>query len=455
MRLRLAVLFIIILINPASFTLAGDIYPGETWLKYSNPEEAGFSAEKLSSLIEQYQHNEGAALMVVHEGAVLVAEGEVSRSFRQHSIRKSYLSALVGIEVAKGTVDLDATLVDLGINDLEPLTAAEKQARVIDLLSARSGIYLPSAFSTRGMEENMPHRGSHAPGESWFYNNWDFNVAGTIFNNASSEDLFEAFSSRIAGPLRFQDFDKSKTHYLYERDKSLHPAYLFRMSARDMARFGLLYLRNGEWDGKQVLPAGWVAKSTNPRSRNLFGEDDSHYGYGLMWWTYDDMEGEPMYGAFGAGGQRISVFPESGLVLVHLTDTYINREISDDQINDLCRMLLQARIGVPAADPELEVLEVDSVELKTVALSPERLAAFEGNYRHPFLGVFQIIPGNGNLRMEAGIGRFELLPLAEDLFMSPDIRIPMEFQEGTTEQKGGFTTEMNDRREIEKFILYY
>ena len=79
------------------------------------------------------------------------------RSFKVHSIRKSFLSALYGIAVTDGEIKLDATLEQLGIEDNEPsLTPEEKQARVIDLLKARSGIYHAALYETPAMKAEKP-----------------------------------------------------------------------------------------------------------------------------------------------------------------------------------------------------------------------------------------------------------------------------------------------------------
>lgn len=453
--MRRFILFMIISITlPLHSGYAQLLYPDEHWQQYTHPEDAGFSREKLTVLTQRFEQLGGAALLVIHDGLVLVSKGEIARNFRQHSIRKSYVSALIGIRVADGTIDLNATLEELGIDDKDTLSKEEKTAKVIDLMRSLSGIYHLAAFSPENMKNSLPPRGSHAPGTFWFYNNWDFNALGTIFNTATGGDLFEAFAEKIAVPLQFEDFQIKKTHYLYETDRSNHPAYLFRMSARDMARFGLLYLRNGTWKDTQIVPEHWVKESTRPHTRQLFGEDDQHYGYGLMWWTFEGIEGEYMYGAFGAGGQRISIFPESDLVFVHLTDTYRNRQISDDQINELCRLLLQAKTGSVNPRPELIPLNVEQSAIQLITVSSELLKNYTGSYTNRFLGRFVLSSRDTYLLLETGIGNFDLFPVEENVFISNDIQIPMEFLQGTQEQRMTFEIMTNDDREIEKFIFY-
>ena len=117
------------------------------------------------------------------------------------------------------------------------------------------------------------------------------------------------------------DFIQSDVTYLYE-PVSVHPAYLFKMSARDMARFGLLYLRNGEWEDKQVIPQSWIEESTQGYSST--GPDAGH---GYLWWV---TKKGTAYRAGGLGGQLIIVIPKANLVIVHVSN-YDKSKIDSNQ----------------------------------------------------------------------------------------------------------------------------
>ena len=86
-------------------------------------------------------------------------------------------------------------------------------------------------------------------------------------------------------------------------------------TARDYARFGLLYLRDGVWEGRKLLPAGWVDHGRKPRSVD---PDDGAY-YGSHWWTRDNPRGT--FWAAGHEGQYIDICPELDLVLVRMGHT--------------------------------------------------------------------------------------------------------------------------------------
>ncbi len=168
------------------------------------------------------------------------------------------LNSLIGIAVAEGKINLSDTLEKLGIDDNKPsLTDVEKQATVRDLLEARSGVYHPTDYETKGMIEKKPQRGSHAPGTFWYDNNWDFNTLGYIYEHATGTKIFQSFYREIAQPIGMQDFRPHDGHYITSAD-SLFPAYPFDMSTRDFARFALLYLHGGNWNGTQVVPEDWL-----------------------------------------------------------------------------------------------------------------------------------------------------------------------------------------------------
>ena len=143
------------------------------------------------------------ALMVVHGGRPVFQWGDVALKSSVASVRKSVLNVLYGIYVAKGRINLDATLEELDVDDVEGLTRQERQATVADLLKARSGVCHPSVYDTA---RDRPPRGAHPPGGFWFYNNWDFNALGTIFERQTGETVFDALASGIAVPLQMQDF---------------------------------------------------------------------------------------------------------------------------------------------------------------------------------------------------------------------------------------------------------
>jgi len=321
-------------------------YPGAIWQHVPDAGRAGWSPAALRAAREYARTIPTAAVMIVSGGQVVDEWGDTATRYNVHSIRKSFLSAMYGIYLREGRIDLSKTIGELGIDDNEPsLTAIEKQAILHDVLKARSGVYHPALYETAGMKARRPPRGSHAPGTFWYYNNWDFNVLGTVFERSTKTSLFVEFKNRIADPIGMEDYRIEDGTYVTGPD-SVYPAYPFRMTARDMARFGLLFLHDGSWRGRQIVPADWVKESTTS-----YSEAGPAGGYGYLWWVAVNGRHLPgvtlpagTYSARGAGGHFILVIPAYDTVIVHRVDTDIpGRQVNDEQFGRLVKLILDAR----------------------------------------------------------------------------------------------------------------
>ncbi|MCC2686857.1 MAG: amide hydrolase, partial [Paenibacillaceae bacterium] len=134
---------------------------GGPWMQLIDPEQAGWSSEKLEEARKKFEEIGSAAFMIIDRGAVVAAWGDCTFPHPCHSIRKSILSALYGFNVHDSKIDLQRTLAELKIDDLLPLTDTEKEAKIIHLLKARSGVYHEAASETEAMKNKRPIRGSH------------------------------------------------------------------------------------------------------------------------------------------------------------------------------------------------------------------------------------------------------------------------------------------------------
>jgi CubicO group peptidase (beta-lactamase class C family) len=337
--------------------------PGAAWAPATPAEESHWSQERLAAARQYADSIHSDSVMIIQHGKVVDEWGDVDKKLTTFSARKSLISALYGIYSAKGKININATLAQLGISDSpDPLTPAEQQARVVDLLRARSGVYHPSDFETDSMKKDRPARGSHAPGTFWYYNNWDFSTLGTIFEKETGLTIGNAFEQSIAKPLGMQDFVPSDVYYL-AGPISTNRGWMFEMTARDLARFGQMYLCDGRWGGKQIVPAEWVYKSSHTTEMIHAGKYDLG-GYEYLWWVeYQGHLMGPatlpgMFAAEGAGGHYVLVIPSLDMVIVHrfnnepqhhdvtsLIEATRIHGVYDDQFDKLLQLILEAQVN--------------------------------------------------------------------------------------------------------------
>ena len=316
-----------------SFVLFGCMkkgaFKGTEWQKHSSIESQGFDPDKLDELNGYIEHlGETTGIVVIHDGKILYEYGDLADVGYVASVRKSILSMLYGKHVENGTIDLNQTIGELGIDDVFTLLPSEKLATIDHLVTARSGVYHPAANG--GYDESFAKlRGTQKAGENFVYNNWDYNVAGHVFEQLVNQTIYQEMQDQLAIPLGFQDWNIENQSKYGNNDVSLYPAYHIYVSTRDLAKMGQLMLNKGKWQGKQLISESWIKKSTTPvttqqevaQRYNNEGGYSPDFSYSYMWWNFDEFQGDKRYkGAYmarGWGGQFVAVVPELKLVVAH------------------------------------------------------------------------------------------------------------------------------------------
>ncbi|MEY2447842.1 MAG: hypothetical protein QOH79_1318 [Acidimicrobiaceae bacterium] len=276
------------------------------------------------------------AVLVVHRGRLLVERygGEIphfdqpaepvgpSTQLLSWSMSKSILHAAVGVLVGDGRLDLDSPAdVPAWRADADDPRAA---ITLEHLLAMRDGLdfaedYVDAAVSDviemlfgRGQDdvaayaEARPPR--HAPGTHFNYSSGTSNIVAAIAGRAvgGGAALVDLLRRSIFDPIGITTADPR----LDAAGTFIGSSYVCA-TARDFARFGLLYLRDGTWAGRRLLSEGWVDHGRRPRS-----VDDEGNGYGAHWWVVDDDVGS--FRASGYEGQAILVCPGLDLLTVRL-----------------------------------------------------------------------------------------------------------------------------------------
>lgn len=339
---------------------ADDIhYPGKEWQSVA-PASVGYDAKKLAAVKDYVEAGNAQGMHVSVGGQTILTAGDIKTANYVASVRKSVLAIMYGPYVADGTINLNASLSDIGLDDVGGLMPLEKTATVRDLISARSGIYHPASNS--GDNSNLaPKRGSVKPGTYFLYNNWDFNAAGDSFELLTGKNIYAELNRQIVTPLGFQDFDLASHKRSGNPERSSHLAYHMNISARDLARVGVLMLAEGKWQDQQLVPKFWmreiVAPHTQADDMRPQSAKDNHFEYGYMWWLFDD-DNVPAaykggYAARGHYGQYLVVLPAIDMVISLKTkpqrykspEEYDSIRISWEEMRKISDMLVATKIA--------------------------------------------------------------------------------------------------------------
>lgn len=336
------------------------IFPAEQWeyVARENLASHGWSTDALQkarTFIREESNTTG--LVVVDRGRVVFKYGDIEELSYIASVRKSILSMLYGYWVENGTIKLDTTLDAMKMDDIGGLLPVEKQATIEHVITARSGVYHPASYSGDDLAK-APARGSQKPGTYMLYSNWDFNIAGAIFEQLTGRNIYDELQSQLAIPLQFEDWNRKAQHKEGDLTVSKYPAYPIWVSTRDMARIGYLMLNEGAWNGKQVISRDWARKIVSvvtPVSQmNPIERRDGYFGYGYMWWVWDGPRAiGPFKGAYtgvGAVGQWITVFPSLNLVVAHKTNNIYERSTRSQSWERILELVLEAK-GVKIGGP--------------------------------------------------------------------------------------------------------
>jgi CubicO group peptidase (beta-lactamase class C family) len=289
------------------------VFPGAEW-EVSTPAAEGVSAEKLDALKALLTEKKTQAAVVIRHGKIVAEwywDGKDKDSrIQAFSVTKSIASAGIGLLVKDGKVKLDQPAADF---IPEWKGDARKEITVRHLITMTSGLENKDngiLFQKDQLGKSIALPLGAQPGTVWNYNNGACNTLSQIISAASGKEMGEFLNERLYGPLGIANAKMDASD-----GKTL--AYMgLNVTARDLARFGCLFLHEGRWKKKALLPKGWVAESsTTSQERNK--------DYGYLWWvrtrTADPKLPKDSYSAVGFGGQYLSIFPSQDLIVVRLT----------------------------------------------------------------------------------------------------------------------------------------
>lgn len=307
-----------------------DYWPTEEW-RTAMPEDRGVDGEELAEIIDGLPLQPVQSMVMVKDGYIVgeyYREGDPEKAYEINSVTKSITSALIGIAIGDGKI---GSVDDPVLNYFPKLAAEEtnedkKSITISHLLSMTSGLDWPEWTEWNYFVEPMLQSKDwpafvlqrpieNKPGEMFNYNTGGSQVLATILKNATGLSEYE-----YARNVLFKPIGITRDLFWYgSPDGTNTGGFGLKMTARDQARFGFLYLHGGKWEDKQIVPANWIADSTSVHAGGnfFFGQ------YGYHWWV-DSLEGEDLYNAMGYAGQYIYVVPRLNLVVVFSSDSPAN-----------------------------------------------------------------------------------------------------------------------------------
>lgn len=314
----------------------------------STPEEQGLDSVKLAELIGSLKKGELCprlhALLIIRHGFLVVEEyfnnWQADRLHTLQSVSKSFTSALVGIAISRGEFkSIDEKVLDFFPSMKEIANMDERKAamRLKDLLTMRSG----TDYHEQGPE--APHWQLNRLEKGWdeFYldrpmlcppgTEFRYDSGGVILISAMLKNRTGMHAAEYAERFLFKPLGIEKKIWLSNAEGHTHAGGGLNLTARDTAKFGLMYLNQGRWRDVQVVPEAWVQESLRTHvDLTVKGQPPSGYGY--LWWILaPDGRGngkQDVYAARGRFGQYIFIAPEHDMAVVVFGDAKTSPEMA-------------------------------------------------------------------------------------------------------------------------------
>jgi CubicO group peptidase (beta-lactamase class C family) len=294
----------------------------------AGPMPAQVDSRRLAAVLDSafvgsaYHPHRTLGVVVAYRGRIVAeryAEGwGMHTQYRTWSTAKSISNALIGILVGQGK---------LRVQDPAPIPEWRRSLDPRGTITIEHLLHMSSGLRSGGNRTPLGYWGGidiaadaaaapleRAPGTRWKYSNYDTVLLLRAARTVLGEEVYASFPrqallDRIGMYHTFPETDPFGNYILSSQVYS---------TPRDLARFGLLYLNDGVWNGQRVLPEGWVAYSTRPAPAYLPVPGARRQGYGAQWWLLgtDARVPSDAYTSAGRRGQFVSVVPSRAVVIV-------------------------------------------------------------------------------------------------------------------------------------------
>lgn len=311
------------------------------------PESQDIASEDLEGMVKHIEDKKLAihSVIIYKNGTIPFEEYfEPFNNEALHNLKstsKGIISALTGIALEKGYINSIDESIFSYLSDYDVDTTGKSNISIRNLLTMTSGLEwvennLNSMYTffvnKRIVKRVLAQPLVNEPGTTFNYNTGLTHLLSAIISEASGMSTLEFAQEYLFKPLEIENiqWDTDREGYY------IGGSELF-LTPRAMTKFGAMYLNDGEYQGRQIVPEDWVIESTTTQIEgSSFG---ANIQYGFLWWLYIDnplftyLEDENRFLAMGARGQRIFIYPELDAVVV-ITADQRNESQSDILIRD-------------------------------------------------------------------------------------------------------------------------
>ena len=335
---------IVLLHKPAFAASSKIVFPAQHW-KETKPESQGIDSTRLQAALSYLKDNSGSdgirELVIIRNGVMIWKGTDIDKMHGVWSLTKSFTSTVLGLLIDDGKTTLDTFAKD----------HVPSMAEVYPDIKLRHFTTMTSGYYAVGDEPHGSYK--HGPSRTPFepastplfippgsrYAYWDsaMNQFANVLTRIANEPIEDLFKKRIADPIcmdraKWDWGDFGKVEGIVVNGGSGNNNKHIFISARELARFGHLFLNRGKWKNKQLISTSWIEKATKshvPASTPLetLSGADGRGVYGFNWWVNGikpngkrNWPGAPSgtYSASGYNNNDMFVIPEWNMVIVRL-----------------------------------------------------------------------------------------------------------------------------------------
>ena len=313
------------------YIFSDDIYfPSKSWDEVS-PSEFSIGEDKVDRLIDiAFKDDSTQGVVIIKNGKIIGEKYADGYNFSSHgtswSMAKSYYAALIGISIEKGEID---SLDDNVGKYLDYYNDERSKITIRDLLDMSSGLDFPDHehekmfFQTNHLEYAKAVGVEKDAGLKWEYNNVNSMIIGDILFSVTGIKADKLLSERIFEPIGMKDYKLWK-----DESGNVLTYCCVDMSAQEYSKFGLLFARNGNWNGRQIIPKNFIDETF--RVVWGFSPDSPKRGYSLHWWISKHDDDSKIFNTSGKFGQYTFVDRDNDIVFTRITK-YTQKDHGDIQ----------------------------------------------------------------------------------------------------------------------------